>query len=884
MKKIIFLITSLLISFSIISCSDSENNSNTGKSYSIDDTLAPVEEGFIRINTTSKNANNIWIWDDFDETAVKEKGSWDGSNSGYKDKTGNNGDFKYFDVPLSKKPSKVSFIIRSNSTSVSGSKDITFYFPNKYKEIYLEAGNETIYVDHNCSILPSGIVSASIVSENKISLVTSGEVSISNETLQLKNNGANITISSCNDKEIIVTESLKEMTNLNLSYTDSISTENRDVVFSSSIVDEWFALNDTTSLGFNNINKTFKTWAPCASKVQVLLFSSDKNAISDTTDYAVSDTLEMTRNSDGTWISKEEDSSKIGSNKYYQYRIETNGVKKDVCDIWNKVASKNSVASQIVSMPSWTAESIYKNPFIGSYSDAVIYEMHITDWSQAFRSSTEEDKPGTFKEIASALGTNGNGLLGQHLKDLGVTHVQILPMFEYEVTTKKTVSKWGKVTEEKNDGAYNWGYNPYNYNTPESRYVKDMVDGTDAIEQMREMIAAFHDAGISVIMDVVYNHTSGTGDGSLYDKTFPGYFYLDKDYSGCGNSINTENKMVEAFIIDSMKHWMNDLHINGFRFDLMGILTASTMKNIYEALYNIDENVMVYGEPWTGGGTRTNGAVKAESCAVGLGYGAFEDDYRDAIKGAEFGGFQIGQVQNANNDSGIVNGLLGKNGKNNRGVEGNPELSLHYVECHDNYTLFDKLVYSTLSSSDLKNDFADKFSGAYETIINSAEKLDNIKKEDKLAAAYLILSQGTPFINGGQEFLRTKQGSPDSYAADKKGGKFWSNIDEINAVDLSMKVTYSDVYNVYKGLIALRKENSSAFGSNTEAAAETVSTGVTKYTTGDFCVYFNASDAAANISTTGYKKLVDVTSGTPVESESLPATVPAKSFIILKDN
>ncbi|MBD5406598.1 MAG: alpha-amylase, partial [Treponema sp.] len=228
---------------------------------------------------------------------------------------------------------------------------------------------------------------------------------------------------------------------------------------------------------------------------------------------------------------------------------------------------------------------------------------------------------------------------------------------------------------------------------------------------------------------------------------------------------------------------------------------------------------------------------------------------------AEYGGFNKGQVQGTYSDSGIIKGLTGATTKRND--TGMPGLSLHYVECHDNYTLFDKLAISYLEKSN--------YSGDLFTAID-ASGLEAVKAQNKLAAAYIFLSQGTAFINGGQEFLRTKQGNENSYASS----------DAINQIDLSFKTKYSDVYNTYKGLIALRKANPSAFGSNKDAKAETLEKGVTKYTTGEFLVYFNATDKAVDITIpTDYKEAVNVSNGTP-ESATLPAKVPVKSFVILK--
>lgn len=652
---------------------------------------------------------------------------------------------------------------------------------------------------------------------------------------------------------------------------------------------------------------TFKTWAPVSSDVKILFYddvSKIGNFKADTVAAKASgscdeETLKGEPSAEESMVLDKDTGiwsytlDSIGSKKYYKYQITNNGTVYYVADIWHTVAAPDSIASQIVSINDSSAkpaswENAYTNPFGNSgadekkYSDAVIYEMHIRDWSRAFVTNST----GKFKDISDNLGSSGK--FAKHLKDLGITHVQILPMFDY-----------AQVNADEN---YNWGYNPYHYNVPEGRYVKDFKDGTDAVQQMREMIKAFHDAGIAVIMDVVYNHTASTGGGSLYDSTVPYYFYrlnADGTYSngsGVGNEVDSEAPMMKKYIIDSLKHWMNDYHINGFRFDLMGVHDKSTMKDIYSALYEIDKNVIVYGEPWTGGNALVkDSANQAFKCDVGSGVGAFEDDFRNAVKGAEFGGLAKGQIQGEfGTDGNLRTGLMGRViSDNNRNPTGLPELALHYAECHDNYTLYDKLVY-TLEENFKKAKTADEKGNIATVWPASVTDVQTtlIKKQTKLAAAYIFLSQGTPFINGGQEFMRTKKGNPDSYAADTKGGVEWTNtegqynIDDVNTVDLSFKDAgkNQDVYNVYKGLIALRKANPSAFGANTSAKAAKLADGVTEYTAGDFLVYFNASDSEYSIKdrTSAYTKLVDVTSGTPAENTTIPEKVEAKSFVILK--
>ena len=357
-------------------------------------------------------------------------------------------------------------------------------------------------------------------------------------------------------------------------------------------------------------------------------------------------------------------------------------------------------------------------------------------------------------------------------------------------------------------------------------------------------------------------------------------------------------------MIDSLKHWMLNYHINGFRFDLMGLHETETMTKIYEELSKIDPKVLVYGEPWTGGTSLVKNSASISVAASNLyGFGAFDDNYRNAIKGAEFGGFKIGQVQNGSGyDTFIKKGLIGTSTHNNSDITG---LSIRYAECHDNFTLYDKLVYSLDENIDAVKEADSKgnIATAWPTTPINETQLAKIKQQTKLAGAYIFLAQGTPFINGGQEFLRTKKGNPDSYSADKKGGIEWTNkpgnynIDDVNTIDLSFKDTYSDVYNVYKGLIALRK-SSDAFTNptNCEASSEKDSltnkdvTGFVKYvcngSNDSYVIYFNGSKSTciAKSPVSGIK--IDISDGTIKElsniSKDTNIGIDGTSFVIIK--
>lgn len=876
LEKLLGISILLAASFGILSCAGDSDDPPSKQQ-------APetIPSGYIRINYYG-NADCLWIFNDFDDSEKAKQGGWP---SGIKF-TYQNGDFICVDLKLAESPSILGMIPLKGETKLSKG-DVIFKFPNSYNEIFLKADDTTAYVSKDWE-LPEGISSAEFTDERTITLA--GKASLSQETVSLTDKNGSVSISAYDTENLTLTlsDSIKEVFAANGPYTLTIITSQGKselpVGLSDKLVEDWFGTSaekaikaSSKKLGVtkSGTSALFKTWAPLANKVQLCLYKSSAD-VSDTTK---AEKFPMTREDSGFWTLEKD----ISLYQYYQYAITNGESTKYVSDIWSYAASADSVASQIADIASegvpagW--ESEYTNPWTGtSYTDAVIYEMHIRDWSRA----VVKDSTGKFLDIAKS-----NEII-DHLTDLGITHVQILPMFDYAQTNADT--------------NYNWGYNPYHYNVPEGRYVENMQDGTDAVAQMRTMIKALHDAGIAVIMDVVYNHTNGTGDGSLYDMTVPKYFYRmnGSSYysgSGCGNEIATNHAMVKYYVIESLKHWMNDYHINGFRFDLMGLLEKETMKEIYDELYKIDQKVMVYGEPWTGGDSGVqDGAVQAVKGTAGFGAGAFDDDFRDAIKGGEFGGFALGQLQGENSDGGIKKGLVGEVGKNKRNETGDKNLALHYIECHDNYTLFDKLVYSTIGTDKLTGEFAPLFEDAYNKVMQSPDAIAAIKKQVKLGGAYVLLSQGTPFLNGGQEFLRTKKGDPDSYSADKKGGIQWTNtpgkynIDDVNTINLSMKDMYKDVYNTYKALIQIRKDID-AFRNGKYCTVDQYNkiNGVVKYETYDssdigYWVLFNGTDKAVQCSLEGYRFNIDETNGSYAISSSKEtiSSVPASSFIILK--
>ena len=826
----------------------------------------------------------------------------------------------------------LNFIIRDASWNKDPGSDQTMSLSSGNKHYLVMSGNKLVYTVTNDLAKEITVATMTDATTMQVQLsVTYGldtEASSSGFTLKA-DDGSTIEIIDAVNSKGKGDRKKNNASDITLTLASSITTDktwtvshddfgSRKVVTAavvSKVLGDYEYEGNDLGLTLNGSNATFKVWAPTASDVKLLVYASaadvgnfnekavENHSAGATTDATLLGTpmegypKAMTKNAEGIWSLSDVD---VSSAKYYKYQITVAGTTYYVCDLYAKAASPDSIAAQIVdissdssAMPASGTETFdgtsanYTNPFTGTkYNDAIIYEMHIRDWSRA----VVTDSTGKFLDIA-----NSSEIIN-HLKDLGITHVQILPMFDY--------------AQVNSDTNYNWGYNPYHYNVPEGRYVKDMVDGTDAVSQMRTMIQALHDAGIAVNMDVVYNHTSGTGTGSLYDSTVPYYYYrmtASGDYSngsGCGNETNSGAPMFKKYMIDSLKHWMLDYHINGFRFDLMGLHEKTTMQEIYAALSEIDPKVMVYGEPWTGGTSGVKAGATAAAEAGSYGFGAFDDDYRDAVKGKEFGGFKAGQVQAVFDDSHIISGLIGdKTTRNSTTITG---LALHYAECHDNFTLYDKLVYSLDLKSAQTADGKGEIATVFPATIDSKD-LATVKAQDKLAAAFIILGNGTPFMNGGQEFLRTKKGNPDSYSADKKGGVQWTNtageynIDDVNTIDLTMAETNSDVYNVYKGLIALRK-SSTAFTSPTTVKAENIKNtvgnavkGVTEYIcsngTETYAVYFNATTKRYSARLTVSGKIINVVNGSLEEGESVEKfsedagntyEIPATSFVIIK--
>ncbi len=514
----------------------------------------------------------------------------------------------------------------------------------------------------------------------------------------------------------------------------------------------------------------FRLWAPTAQSVQLRLYKEGGGG-------DAVEVLPMLPGEAGIWYLDHEENLE---GFYYAYLLYVDGREYLSQDPYGKACGVNGQRSMVLDLSKTDPEGWAQDKAPQNGSCQIIYEIHVRDFSRDLRGGFAEQD----RERFSAFCRSGTTLKGKedfstgldYLKRLGVTHIQILPMYDY-----------GSVDERCPECSYNWGYDPVNYNVPEGSYASDPYDGAVRIRELKEMIQALHAAGFRVIMDVVYNHTYNL-ESPLF-KTVPWYFYRQNEDgtpangSGCGNDIASERSMVSRYILDSVLHWTEEYHIDGFRFDLMGLLDRELMESIQRALelrYGIGEK-LVYGEPWSAGPTCERAGTilchKGSLKSIDPSIGAFCDDTRDAVKGsvmdAEDTGFVNGGMISADTLAKCLTAWVGEHG-----YFQNPGQTITYLSCHDDWTLWDKLVYTM--------DPRKKYGELDERIIRA----------NKLAAAIYFSCQGRLFMHAGEEFGRTKEGIKNSYCSSA----------EVNRIDWNRAWENRDLVDYYRGLIALRKQ------------------------------------------------------------------------------
>ena len=508
----------------------------------------------------------------------------------------------------------------------------------------------------------------------------------------------------------------------------------------------------------------FRVFAPTALAVKVVV-ADQAEGPAGVADYP------MTRGPRGVWEAVVEGDL---AGRFYAYKLSGPGFVEhaEIRDIYAVCTQNRAPRSLIVDLRATDPPGFREHECVplASPVDAVIWETHVRDFSIAPSSGIRAKgrylgmtETGTRLPAAPDVRT---GL--DHLVELGVTHVQLMPVQDFD--------------NDESAPAYDWGYMPVSFNSPEGWYAGSIA-GPARIRELKQLIQALHERGIGVILDVVYNHTS---ERATFEQLVPGYYYrmtADGRFhngSGCGNELNTENPMARKFIIDSMSYWVREYRIDGFRIDLMGLYDLETLRRIRDALTALHPGLLIYGEPWAGGPTPLR-PVSDHAQVRGTGLGAFNDRFRDAIKGGR-DDYEPGYIQAGRHPEGIVHGLMGS--VHDWSIH--PTDTVNYFETHDNLTAWDKLLVSTPDVPDAVR-----------------------RRMMRLASLILLTSQGAVLLHGGQEFCRRKKGCSNSY----------NQPDSINQINWGLKVACADVCDYVKALIAIRRSHP-AFRLRTREAVE----------------------------------------------------------------
>ena len=756
---------------------------------------------------------NIWAWD------ITNGGNGDAYNFTHYDNYGVYVNLDLNTIGGGQAIESLGFIVRTDNWAKDPDGDrsieVNKTSPGGIQDVYVRSGDITLFTTPQ-NALKSSVDCAIMDSFNDISVFfkpITKEFKAYPKRFSIEINGepyTNFTLKEYDDTKKKATLELKDK----LDITDTIKvfykfdsewTNEVPLMITSYFDTQEFKTNfsytgnDLGATFDNEMNPSktiFKLWAPTTKSVTLNVYSSgdyekDKTPLK---------TINMEKGEKGvfqTTVNEDLDG------KYYTYTVNNSKGINEVVDPYAKSAGLNGRRGMIVNFNKVNSEIAGWNtdtrPNFGNASvDGSIYEMHVRDMTINPNSGVTEQNRGKFlglTEKNTSYKENGvtvsTGL--DNLKELGITHVQIQPFYDFSSVDE---SSSGNTMSKTN---YNWGYDPLNYNVLEGSYSTDPTDGYNRIKEFKQMVMAMHSEGININMDVVYNHTSST-ENSNFNLIVPYYYYRTfasgKFYngSGCGNEMASNRFMVNKFIRESCKFWIDEYHLSGFRFDLMGLLDNQTMIDVYKECKELYSNIMVYGEPWTGGTTKLKDGTDASKLtsqktvqrSLAQSYfagdnvlvGAFNDVIRNAVRGDNAPGRGFVQGLYANGKT-ILQGIQGQfsNGSNaEKNI--NPNQVLNYVSCHDNYTLEDQLLQS-MGNADITNAYT------------QAESL-------------IFLAQGVPFMQEGEEFRRSKYNEEKQ----KYEGNSYNTGDFDNNMDYSLKIKYPNIYSKFKELIKLRKDYS----------------------------------------------------------------------------
>ena len=544
-------------------------------------------------------------------------------------------------------------------------------------------------------------------------------------------------------------------------------------------------LGDDLGANWSENETFFRLWAPTAAAVKINLYASG--------DYRENDLLEqveMTPDVNGTWVATVQGDL---NGTYYTYVVDVDGVTNEACDPYARAVGVNGKRAMVIDLDSTDPEG-WENDrdphYDNTITEAIIYELHVRDLSVDENSGITNK--GKFLGLIETGTTTPEGIPTglDHIKALGVTHIHLLPSYDY-----------GSVDETRlEDNVFNWGYDPVNYNVPEGSYSTDPYNGEVRVKEFKQMVKGLHDNGISVIMDVVYNHVY-SGEEFCFNKIVPLYFSrvsAEGQFSagsGCGNDTASERAMVKKYIVDSVKYWADEYHIDGFRWDLVGLIDTETINEVMAEVHKTHPNIIFYGEGWTmstqvtkDGYTMTTQVNSQET----PGFAFFSDTLRDAIRGGNSNNSKPGYVANAGGFAGNISDCF----TGSPAWCKSPTQTINYASCHDNHTLFDRITMSTPEAS-----FADRV------------------KMNNLSAAIVLTSQGIPFIHAGEEMLRSKPLEDGTF--DHNSYRSSDEVNNLKWADLS-KEEYQQTYAYYQGLIAFRKAHPALCMTSAEEVAEKI--------------------------------------------------------------
>lgn len=674
----------------------------------------------------------------------------------------------------------VGFIVRTKDWSKDVDEDQFIDISEMVSgtvDIYVESGVEGYTKEYgDDAVVGTKVKKARYDGEGNVEVTMTGEIEGDTDSaFSIKGLEGNVSIDSVeagkdNTYQVRLAEPLEDAKSYTITFEGNEYKIIMPNIYSTDAFEEKYTYTgDDLGATWTKEKTTFRVWAPTADAVKVNLYES---GTPDTDDLV--EQLDMEQDVNGTWVaSKEGDLNGV----YYTYLVTVNGAENEACDPYARTTGVNGKRAMVLDLSSTNPEGWDEDtdPHAGNnITDDVIYELHIRDLAMDENSGIKN--AGKFLGLTETGTTTPNGTPTgiDHIKDLGITHIHLLPVYDYASVDETALDK----------PQFNWGYDPENYNVPEGSYSTDPYHGEVRVKEMKQMVKSLHDNDLSVIMDVVYNHVYNAGTFN-FNLIVPDYFSrVDENGtysngSGCGNDTASERSMVRKYIVDSVCYWADEYHIDGFRFDLVGLLDTDTINEIVTEVHKDHPNVIFYGEGWELDTTTT------KDCTLATQYNSeetpdfayFSDTIRDLLKGHVFDTTTIGYVSGETGDEEEVEKCF-------MGASDwckSPTQTINYISCHDNMTLIDRITRSTTGTS----------------------TEDRIKMNN-LAAAIYLTAEGTPLMQAGEEFLRTKKNASggfeeNSYASsDAVNSLKWATLEEEE---------YQNVYQYYKGLIAFRKDH-----------------------------------------------------------------------------